>query len=150
MRAVSVNRLDAAVEQLEWAIRLAVDHGAYGAAITLAGAAEELLGKPLPVEKRSREPLKANLIADYEKSHPQVKDGVNVSKEIGDDLNAIRNQFKHWKGPETQQLELIDGAIHNIVRALMNLRTHDANRLSEEEMRFAEWLERNGPVESES
>jgi hypothetical protein len=40
-------KIDVAVDQLDWAIRLFLDHRAYVPAITLAGAAEEILGKPL-------------------------------------------------------------------------------------------------------
>jgi hypothetical protein len=42
---VEVSKTDAAVEQLDWAIRLFLDHQAYRSAVTLAGAAEEILGK---------------------------------------------------------------------------------------------------------
>jgi hypothetical protein len=40
-----LSKIDAAVEQLDWAIRLFLDHQAYLPAITLAGAAEEILGQ---------------------------------------------------------------------------------------------------------
>ena len=38
-----VTKIDAAVDQLDWAIRLFLDHKAYVPAITLAGAAEEIV-----------------------------------------------------------------------------------------------------------
>jgi hypothetical protein len=53
-----LSKIDAAVDQIDWAIRLFLDHQAYLPAITLAGAAEEILGKPsvtglpLPSSKR--------------------------------------------------------------------------------------------------
>jgi hypothetical protein len=40
-----LSKIDAAVEQLVWAIRLFLDRQAYLPAITLAGAAEEILGQ---------------------------------------------------------------------------------------------------------
>jgi hypothetical protein len=40
-----LTKIDVAVDQLDWAIRLFLDHRAYVAAITLAGAAEEILGR---------------------------------------------------------------------------------------------------------
>jgi len=43
-----LTKIDAAVEQLDWAIRLFLDQKAYVPAITLAGAAEEILGKRPP------------------------------------------------------------------------------------------------------
>jgi hypothetical protein len=42
---VELTKIDAAVDQLDWAIRLFLDHKAYVPAITLAGAAEEILGQ---------------------------------------------------------------------------------------------------------
>jgi len=42
-----ISKIDAAVSQLDWAIRLFLDHQAYLPAITLAGAAEEIIGKAL-------------------------------------------------------------------------------------------------------
>lgn len=43
-----LSKIDAAVEQLDWAIRLLLDHKAYIPAIGLAAAAEEILGKAVP------------------------------------------------------------------------------------------------------
>ncbi len=40
-----LSKIDAAVDQLDWAIRLFLDHKAYVPAITLAGAADEILGQ---------------------------------------------------------------------------------------------------------
>jgi hypothetical protein len=39
------SEVEAAIEQLDWAIRLFLDHKAYVAAIPLAAAAEKILGK---------------------------------------------------------------------------------------------------------
>ena len=43
----SVTKIDAAIVQLDWAIKLFLDHKAYVPAITLAGAAEEVIREPL-------------------------------------------------------------------------------------------------------
>jgi len=40
-----LSKIDAAVEQVDWAIRFFLDNQAYIPAITLAGAAEEILGR---------------------------------------------------------------------------------------------------------
>lgn len=42
-----LSKIDAAVDQLDWAIRLFLDHKAYVPAITLAGAADEILGRAI-------------------------------------------------------------------------------------------------------
>ena len=36
----TVNKIDAAIDQLDWAIKLFIEHKAYVPSITLAGAAE--------------------------------------------------------------------------------------------------------------
>ena len=43
----SVTKIDVALDQLDWAIKLFLDHKAYVPAITLAGAAEEVIREPL-------------------------------------------------------------------------------------------------------
>jgi hypothetical protein len=40
-----LTKIEAAVEQLDWAIRLFLDHKTYVPAITRAGAADEVLGQ---------------------------------------------------------------------------------------------------------
>jgi hypothetical protein len=42
-----LSKIDAAVEQLDWAIKLFLDRQAYLPAITLAGDAEEILGRAI-------------------------------------------------------------------------------------------------------
>ena len=41
---INIEKNDAATNQLDWAIRLFLDHDEFIPAITLAGAAEEILG----------------------------------------------------------------------------------------------------------
>jgi hypothetical protein len=43
----TISKIDAAVEQMDWAIKLFLDHQAYVPAITLAGATEEIVGEVL-------------------------------------------------------------------------------------------------------
>lgn len=45
-----VGKIDAAADQLDWSIKLFLDHKAYVPAITLAGAAEEIIGQTLGSE----------------------------------------------------------------------------------------------------
>ena len=48
-----VTKIEAAVDQLDWAIKLFLDHQAYIPSITLAGAAEEILGESVSSEEES-------------------------------------------------------------------------------------------------
>jgi hypothetical protein len=127
-----VSRVDAAVDQLDWAIRLFLDHKAYVAAVTLAGAAEELLGKPL-AGKSAHQQLHRQFMARY---------GAQLSDDERINLNETRNLLKHWDGdPELVRLvDLEDAAIQYIMRGLMNLFSHDTSRPIEYD-RFVEWLD---------
>ena len=83
-----LSKIDAAVEQLDWAIRLFLDYGAYVPAISLAGAAEEILGKA--VQGRSGfELLKKKFTADFGFSEKILNDEY---------LNRAKNWLKHWNG----------------------------------------------------
>ena len=130
-----LSKIDAAVEQLDWAIRLFLDHKAYVPAIGLAAAAEEVLGKAVP-GRSAFEALKAKFIGDFGFSEKQLNDGY---------LNKAKNWLKHWDGkPATAKihLELDEEALQYIVRALTNLAIHDGSQPSEGP-RFWEWMSKN-------
>ena len=123
-----ISKIDAAVDQLDWAIRLLLDHKAYISAITLAGAAEEILGRAVGVGA----------------AYGTLKK--ELSKEVSRDLNKARNWLKHWDERtdiETVCLELDKEAIQYIARALSNLASHDGSQPSEGP-RFSAWISENG------
>jgi len=132
-----LTKIDAAVDQLDWAIRLFLDHQAYVPAITLAGAAEEILGKVVG-EQAAFQHLKRKFAGDLSMSE----------KEVGQDhLNRAKNFLKHWDAKTDQEkicLELDNEAIQYIVRALTNLATHDGSQPSEGPRLWA-WLVANRP-----
>ncbi len=130
-----ISKIDAAADQLDWSIRLFLDHQAYVPAITLAGAAEEIIGETLS-DQSAFSLLKAKLSDQY-----------NLSEEIVSQshLNKAKNWLKHWQGlqdDETVSLELETEAIQYIVRGMANLVAHD-HSLPSEALRFFEWLKRN-------
>jgi uncharacterized protein YPO0396 len=130
-----VSKIDAAVDQLDWAIKLFLDFQAYVPAITLAGAAEEIIGEAVSSEASFRK-IKKSL------SKKTGIDGKIVSQEH---LNKIKNWLKHWKNmddEETIEIELETEAIQYIVRAINNLVVHD-NSLTSESNRFFDWLNEN-------
>jgi len=132
-----LSKIDAAVDQLDWAIRLFLDHQAYVPAITLAGAAEEILGKAVG-ERAAFHELKRKFSVDLSMTE----------KEVGQDhLNLAKNFLKHWDAKTDQEkvyLELDNEAIQYIVRALINLATHDGS-LPSEATRLWAWLVANRP-----
>ena len=111
-RAVSIEKLAAAVEQLEWAIRLTVDYDAYIPAITLAGAAEEVFGK------HSGIPLISELAQLANPQQPK-----RIAKELTLLMNDVRNWLKHNDGKAAISPKAFSPdqeAINMIARALFN------------------------------
>ena len=130
-----VGKIDATVDQLDWAIKLFLDHKAYVPSITLAGAAEEIIGETLGPEAAFKI-LKERLSA---------KSSVAPSVVSQMYLNKAKNWLKHWKDlkdEKTIEIELETEAIQYIVRAVTNLATHDKSCTSETP-RFFEWIEKN-------
>src|ERR1700712_4758497 len=119
-----LSKIDVAVDQLDWAIRLFLDHKAYGPAITLAGAAEEILGQAVG-DQASFALLKQKLSVDYEISEKVVAQA---------HLNKAKNWLKHWEGLKDDEkvvMELDVEVLHYIIRALTNLVTRDGSQPSE-------------------
>jgi len=130
-----VSKIGAAVDQLDWAIRLFLDHKAYVPAITLAGAAEEMIGELLS-DQSTFALLKKDLAEEY----------LLPEKIISQDyLNKAKNWLKHWQGlrdDDTICLKLETEAMQYIVRGLANLITHDRS-LPSQGPRFLHWLSSN-------
>ena len=130
-----VSKIEAAVEQLDWSIRLFLDQRAFIPAITLAGAAEELIGRSVG-EQAAFLLLMRKLSQQYDLPERIVSHA---------HLNKAKNWLKHWdnqKDSATLTIELENEAVQYIVRALANLVEHD-NSLPSEGPRFLEWLRRN-------
>lgn len=66
-----ISKIDAAVDQIDWSIRLFLDHQAYVPAITLAGAAEEIIGETLS-DQSAFSMLKERLSTQYQLSEKIV------------------------------------------------------------------------------
>lgn len=128
----TITKFDAAVHQMDWAIKLLLDHHAFVPAITLAGAAEEIIGEVLG-EMSVFSQLKATFCAEHNLPEKFVSQAY---------LNRAKNWLKHWKDlrdDEQIEMELEEEAVQYIVRALTNLVLHDQS-LPSEGPRFFEWL----------
>jgi hypothetical protein len=133
-----LSKIDAAVDQLDWAIRLFLDHKAYVPAIVLAGSAEEVLGKAVG-DQAAFQLLKRKFSTDLSMPEKEASQA---------HLNKAKNWLKHWDGrtdEEKIRLELDEEAIQYIVRALTNLATHDNSQPSEGP-RFLAWMSDNKRV----
>jgi hypothetical protein len=134
-----VGKLEAASHQLDWAIRLLIDHDAPVPAITLAGAAEELIGKALgPIS--AHEQLADTFVARFGLPRKVVSQS---------HLNKARNWLKHWdvaSEPEFEDFELLPEAVQLIVRGISNMLSHNGS-MPFEGPRFLEWVRSQGLAE---
>lgn len=131
----TVSKIEVAVDQLDWSIRLFLDHQAFIPAITLAGAAEEIIGQTLG-DQSAFALLKSRITAQT---------GLPESTVSQLHLNRAKNWAKHWLGmkdDEAIHLELETEAIQYILRAISNLIGHDRS-LPSEGPRFFSWLKEN-------
>jgi hypothetical protein len=129
-----LSKSEAAANQLDWAIRLFFDEE-YIPAITLAGAAEEILGAPLG-EAAIFNVLRAKLAAESNLSPADVSQN---------HLNKSRNWLKHWAGlrdEERIEIELRTEALQFIVRAMSNYLDHNLPATAQGD-RFLEWVVEN-------
>jgi hypothetical protein len=91
----------------------------YLSALTLAGAAEEILGKRLKKLGRtsSFEQIKNDIVTmakAYGDTDPKTE------KLIGDLLNQTRNELKHYEGEESLSFDLREDAAEMLGRAITN------------------------------
>jgi len=131
----TVSKIEAAADQLDWAIKLFLDYQAYVPAITLAGAAEEILGEAV-LNEAAFHKLK-NILSEQTGLEEKV-----ISQEY---LNKTKNWLKHWKNlkdDESLEIELEKEAMQYIARAMTNLATHD-NSVTSETPRYYKWLIEN-------
>ncbi len=130
-----ISKIDAAVAQLDWAIKLFLNEKAYVPAITLAGAAEEIIGETLSSESTFRL-LKVSLSDKY---------GIPEKVISQDYLNKTKNWLKHWKemkDKECLEIELETEAIQYLIRGIANLVTYDRS-VTSETPRFLAWINEN-------
>lgn len=123
-----VPAIEAAVEQLDWTIRLFLDFKAAVPAITLAGAAEEILGK-LNVECKAGASAYESVGAALSAKGYQDPQGR---------MNVVRNFLKHLTHP-TLEVDLESEALQMLLRAIINLFRLDGS-LSSESPRLLEWI----------
>jgi hypothetical protein len=132
----SYSRIGLAKEQLELALSVFLDHAAYAAAITLAGAAEEIFGKAL-----SRQGKVAVLdwkLEELDVVHSMLHGKGIERKKFFAEENRIRNILKHFGSDDNEEFtaDLEEAACWMLVRASEN-----ASRLGVNLDRFQEFDE---------
>ncbi len=93
--------------------------GDYVSAITLAGAAEEILGKRLRTlgEEPSLDNLKKAIV---ELSRKLGDDNPKTDRLVVDLLNQTKNELKHYAGEEELEFDLRKDSIELLERAIAN------------------------------
>jgi hypothetical protein len=119
---IAISKVDIAVKQLETAIDLYVDRQDYICAITLAGAAEEILGKL--VQRKDGQPAVEELCTSLILKYVPGADRNHIRDEY---LNKARNSLKHANqtGEDVIKIEVEAEVMSMISRALSNLLTLD-------------------------
>ena len=134
---MQISKLEVASQQLNVAIRLFLE-GDYLSSLTLAGAAEEILGK---LSKRAGEPLAIEEIVTYHwhDTDPVLSD-TERRKVISEVLNRGRNQAKHANDPNETHFDVEQiWPLQMIMRAMpmaKGLGSHIAN-----EMDMVHWID---------
>ena len=135
-------RVDLAVEQLGDALRLFLDEQRYASALTLAGAAEEVLGRAVEHGGgTSNLQWKFSKVAQVD----QALFGKPLKwSEFVDEENAARNALKHMREPDEHTLDtdLEMAAVWMLVRACDNYRRLGLEE-TEEMGRFTGWFYEN-------
>ena len=138
----SYQKTDLAREQLEVALGLFLDKVSYVAALTLAGAAEEILGKALS-HKGDKNVLKK----EYDIVGPirQLMDGKKLTwASFMGEKNRARNSVKHMDrdSESTLAADLEDETLWMLVRACDNYR-HLGLDPTDKIIEFDEWFYKN-------
>lgn len=114
----NLSKLDIALAQVERAIVLALDDSDFISAVTLAGAAEEILGSLLKLEGRQSSYIGLKRTLDY--AHESVRAEKLSGKEFNLLANGVRNHFKHHSNTETIEVDPEQEACNMVHRAISN------------------------------
>lgn len=114
-------KINLALEQLDEAIRQFLDRKSYVSALTLAGAAEEILGRT--VELRGGESSLAQRVKDHLMIHNALVGGLLTENQSRWRENFARNAIKHLDrvSDEEIELDLEEEALQMLSRAIHNL-----------------------------
>jgi hypothetical protein len=133
-RCLTLSKIEVAEHQLNAAIRLYLDEDDFVSAITLAGAAEEILGKLL--EKQGRQ----HSLAEFADACVKVGEDVFceqwTTKHFVETQTFFRNGLKHLNDgepltvPSSAAEEIIGGAVDNLW-ALEGRETREVRRYME-------------------
>jgi len=115
------NKVDIAIEQLEASLKLFLSGESYVSTLTLAGAAEEMLGMALKIQG-----IESSLQEQYKLYHQSGLEWINPPKTWSEfttkGKNKVRNAVKHLSGADdlTFDADIQDEALWMLARAIDN------------------------------
>lgn len=121
-------RVDLAIEQLDMALELFLSEQSYAAALTLAGAAEDILGKALSL--RGQDDALRYKYDVLDSTHQKLHGKKLEWSKFSDGENHARNALKHMRSlsEDTVTTDLKEAALWMLVRAGANYRALDFPR----------------------
>ncbi len=136
MTVLRISQVDAAAHQLSWAIRLLIEFNEPIPAITLAGAAEEVLGTKIEVRPAAHLQIKSSL----------AERGIADAESIGKFMNELRNFLKHHRdfSLRMEDRDLQAEAITMVTRAATNY-GRSGNHPLPEHYAFLKWAKTERP-----
>ena len=115
---VVFNKIDIARQQIERAIDLYLSEQDYISAITLSGAADEILGKI--IENQGLSSAYSGISNLMGVIHEEMNREPYSPKEFNDLANGARNHLKHLSGTETIEFDPRQEACNMLYRAICN------------------------------
>jgi hypothetical protein len=128
MSEKTYQRVDLAIEQLDTALELFLSERSYASALTLAGAAEEILGQAIS-QKGQQDALRYKYDV-LNSTHRELHGKTLEWKRFSDGENHARNALKHMRSrsEDTVTTDLQEAAIWMLVRACANYGAMDFAR----------------------
>lgn len=117
---ITISKFDIAEEQLFHAIELYIEGQFLISAITLCGAAEEILGKL--VNDQGRDNALEVKVSELCELHEKIYGEMSDPKAYFKIKNEVRNELKH-KGTEELTINVEQEAVNLIRRAIKNYKT---------------------------
>ncbi|WP_226153192.1 hypothetical protein [Burkholderia vietnamiensis] len=136
---VSITKLQVATIQLDAAIRLFFD-GDYVSSLTLAGAAEGILGA---LSQRAGLPNAVDFVVDYYRGKTEAETDSEHRKFITHVLNDARNQAKHAGDPSETEFEMDRIQPVSMIMRAVPMVEPLGGPFSDEMKAFAVWLKRH-------
>ncbi|KUJ75283.1 hypothetical protein AVO42_08090 [Thiomicrospira sp. XS5] len=135
---VNLNKVDIAIQQIERAINLFLDEQDYISSFTLAGAADEVLGKMVENEGLSSSYLGISALMNG--IHKEMDREPYTNKEFNSLANGARNHLKHLSGSEIVRIDPRQEACNMLYRAICNFKVLK----SEGTEKMDRWLKTDG------